>query len=81
MDILIKLGNIFIIKEETLDVPQVKTATCGSTSFMLHAIRTSNLFQNKLSITTSLFDLTPNKFLKVIKTYISEKPYIPQNKL
>ena len=42
-------------------------------SFTLNAIRTWNLFQNKLSTTTSLPNLTPTKFLKVIKTYISEK--------
>ena len=35
--------------------------------------RTWNFFQNKVNITLSLPDLTPTKFLKVIKTYISEK--------
>ena len=66
--------NIFIIQEETpLDVPEVKTTTYGSNSFTLHAIRTWNFFQNKLSITTSLPNLTPTKFLKVVKRYISEK--------
>ena len=55
------------------DVPQVKTTTYGSNSFILHAIRTWSLFQNKLITTTSLPNLTPTKFLKVIKTYISEK--------
>ena len=58
----------------SLDVTQVKATTYGSNSFTLHAIRTWNFFQqNKLSITTSLPDLTPTKFLKVIKTDISEK--------
>ena len=57
----------------SLDVLQVKTTTYGSNSFTLHAIRTWNFFQNKLSTTTSLPNLTPTKFLKVIKTYISEK--------
>ena len=56
------------------DVPHVKTTTYGSNSFTLHAIRrTWNFFQNKLSTTTSLPNLTPTKFLKVIKTCISEK--------
>ena len=68
--------NIFIIQEETpLDVPEVKTTTYGSNSFTLHVIRTWNFFfQNKLGTTTSLPNLlTPNKFLEVIKTCISEK--------
>ena len=65
----------------SLDVPQVKTTTYGSNSFTLHAIRTWNFFQNKLSTTTSLPNLTPTESLKVIKTYISEKAEIPQNKL
>ena len=56
----------------SLDVLQVKTTTYGSNSFTLHAIRTWNYFQNKLSITTLLHDLTPSKFL-VIKIFISEK--------
>ena len=57
----------------SLDVPQVKTTTYGSNPFTLHAIHTWNLFQNKLSTTSSLPNLTPTKFLKVIKTCISEK--------
>ena len=57
----------------SLYVPQVKTTTYGSNPFTLHAIRAWNLFQNKLSTTTSLRNLTPTKFLKAIKTYISEK--------
>ena len=74
--------NIFISKTRqhlyktkgiSLDVPQVKTTTYGFNSFTLHAIRTWNFLQNKLSTTTSLPNLTPTKFLKVIKTYISEK--------
>ena len=56
----------------SLDVLQAKM-TYGSNSFTLHAIRTWSLFQNKLITTTSLPNLTPTKFLKVIKTYISEK--------
>ena len=51
----------------SLDVPQVKTTTYGSKSFTLHGIRTWNLFPNKLSTTASLPNLTPTKFLKVIK--------------
>ena len=52
----------------SLDVPQVKTTTYGSNSFTLHAIGTWNFFQNKLSATSSLPNLTPTKFLKIIKT-------------
>ena len=63
----------------SLGVPQVKTTTYGSNSFTLHAIRTWNFSQNKHSITTSLPNLTTTKFLKVIKTCISEKAKIPQN--
>ena len=54
------------------DVSPGKT-TYGSNTSRLHAICTWNFFQNKVNITTSLLDLTPTKFLKVIKTYISEK--------
>ena len=65
--------HLYNTRGNSLDVPQVKTTTYGSNSFTLHAIRTWNFFQNKLSTTTSLPNLTPTKFLKVIKTYISEK--------
>ena len=68
-------------RRNSLDVPQVKTTTYGTNSFTLHAIRAWNFFQNKLSTTSSLPNLTLTKFLKVIKTYISEKAKIPQNKL
>ena len=73
--------HLYNTRGNSLDVPQVKTTTYGSNSFTLHAIRTWNFFQNKLSTTTSLPNLTPTEFLKVIKTYISEKAEIPQNKL
>ena len=65
--------HLYNTRGNSLDVPQVKTTTYGSNSFTLHAIRTWNFFQNKLSITTSLPNLTPTKFLKVIKGYISGK--------
>ena len=65
--------HLFDTKGNSLDVSQVKTMTYASNSFTLHAIRTWNFFQNKLSTTASLPNLTPTKFLKVIKTYISEK--------
>ena len=65
--------HLYNTRGNSLDVPQVKTTTYGSNSFTLHAIRTWSLFQNKLITTTSLSNLTPIKFLKVIKTYISEK--------
>ena len=65
--------NLYNTRRNSLDVPQVKTTTYGSNSFTLHAIRTRNFFQNKLSTTTLLPNLTPTKFLKVIKIYISEK--------
>ena len=65
--------HLYNTRGNSLDVPQVKTTTYGSNSFTLHAIRTWNSFQNKLSITILLPDLTPIKFLKVIKIYISEK--------
>ena len=56
-----------------LDVLQGKTTTYGSNSFTLHAICTWSFLKNKISITTSPSSLTLTKFLKVIKTYISEK--------
>ena len=65
--------HLYNTRGNSLDVPQVKTTTYGSNSFTLHAIRTWNFFENKLSTTTSLSNLTPTKFLKVIKTYISQK--------
>ena len=65
--------HLYNTRGNSLDVPQVKTTTYASNSFTLHAIRTWNFFQNKLSTTTSLPNLTPTKLLKVIKTYICEK--------
>ena len=64
--------HLYNTRGNSLDVAQVKTMTYGSKSFTLHAIRTWNFFQNELSITTSLPNLTPTKFPKVIKTYNSE---------
>ena len=64
--------RLYNTKENSLDVRQVKTMTYASNSFTLHAIRSWNFFQNKLSITSLLPNLTPAKFLKIIKTYISE---------
>ena len=72
-DFINKTRHLYNTRGNSLDVPQVKTTTYGSNSFTLHAICTWNFFQNKLSTTTSLPNLTPTKFLKVIKTYISEK--------
>ena len=65
--------HLYNTRGNSLDVPQVKTTTYASNSFTLHGIRTWNFFQNKLSTTTSLPNLTPTKLLKVIKTYICEK--------
>ena len=65
--------HFYNIRRSSLDIPKVQTTTFGSNSFTLHAIRTWNFFQNKVNITTSLPDLTPPKFRKVIKTYISGK--------
>ena len=65
--------HLYNTRGNSLGVPQVKTTTYGSNSFTLHAIRTWNFFQNKLITNTSLPNLTPIKFLKFIKTYISEK--------
>ena len=65
--------HLYNTRGNSLDAPQFKTMTDGSKSFTLHAIRTWNFFQNKLSTTTSLPNLTPTKFLKVIKTCFSEK--------
>ena len=67
------IQHLYNTRGNSFDVPQVKTTTYGSNSFKLHAIRTWNFFQNKLRTTTSLPNLTPTKFLKFIKTYISEK--------
>ena len=47
----------------SLDVLQVKTTTYDSNSFTLYAIHTWNFYQNKLSTTTSLPNLTPTKSL------------------
>ena len=58
--------HLYNTRGNSLDVPQVKTTTYGSNSFTLHAIRTWNFFENKLSTTTSLPNLTPTKFLKFI---------------
>ena len=65
--------HFYNTRGNSLDVPQVKTISCGFNSFTLHAVCTWNFFQKKLSTTTLLPNLTPTKFLKVIKTYISEK--------
>ena len=46
--------HLYNTRGNSLDLLQVKTTTYGSHSFTLHTIRTSNFFQNKLSITTSL---------------------------
>ena len=59
--------HLYNKRGNSLDLPKVKTTTYGSNSFTLQAIRTWNFFQNKVNITTSLPDLTPTKFLKVIK--------------
>ena len=66
-------SHLYNTSGNSLDVPQVKATSYGSNSFTLHVIRTWNFFQNKLSTTTSLSNSTSTKFLKVIKTYISEK--------
>ena len=65
--------HFYNTRGNSLDVPQVKTTSYGFNSFTLHAVCTWYFFQNKLSTTTSLPNVTPIKFLKVIKTYISEK--------
>ena len=44
--------HLYNTRGNFLDVPQVKTATYGSNSFTLHAIRKWNFFENKLSTTT-----------------------------
>ena len=64
---------LYNTRRNFLDVLQGKTTTYGSNSFTLHAICTWSFLQNKISITTSPSSLTLTKFLKVIKTYISEK--------
>ena len=51
-----KTRHLYNTRGNSLDVPQVKTTTYGSNSFTLHAIRTLNFFQNKLSMTTSLLN-------------------------
>ena len=70
-----KTRHLYIRRGNSLGVPQVKTTTYGSKSFTLHAICTWNFFQNKLSTTTSLPNLTPTKFLKVIKTSLKKLGY------
>ena len=70
--------HLYNTRGNSLDVPQVKTATYGSNSFTLHAICTWDFFQNKLSTTASLPNLTLTKFLKVIKTCIFKKAQIPK---
>ena len=64
--------HFYSTRGNSLDVLQVKT-TYGSNSFTIHAIHIWNFFKNELSITTLLPNITSTKFLKVIKTYISEK--------
>ena len=74
--------HLYNTRGNSLDVPQVKTTTYGSNSFTLHAIRTWNFFQNKLSITTLLPNLTPTKLLKLLKhTSLKKLRNKPQNKL
>lgn len=68
--------SVYNTKGNSLAVPQVKTATFGPNSFILHAIRAWNFFQNKGNITTSLSDLTHTKFLKIIEICIPENAYI-----
>ena len=61
------IQHLYNTRGNSLDVPQVKTTTYGPNLFTVHSIRTWNFFQNKLSIPTSLPDLTPTIFLKVLK--------------
>ena len=53
--------HLYNTRGNSLYVPQVKTMTYSSNSFTLHAMRTWNFFQNKLSTTTSLHNLTQLK--------------------
>ena len=41
--------NFYNARGNSLEVPQVETATYGSNSFILHAIREWNFFQNKFN--------------------------------
>ena len=74
--------HLYNTRGNSLHVLQVKTTTYGFNSFTLHAIRTWNFFQNKLSITTLLPNLTPTKLLKLLKhTSLKKLRNKPQNKL
>ena len=55
--------HLYNTRGNSLDVLQVKTTTYDSNSFTLYAIHTWNFYQNKLSTTTSLPNLTPTKSL------------------
>ena len=55
--------HLYNTRGNSLDVLQVKTTTYNSNSFTLYAIHTWNFYQNKLSTTTSLPNLTPTKSL------------------
>ena len=57
-----KTRHFYNTRGNSLDVPQVKTTTYDSNSFTLYAIHTWNFYQNKLSTTTSLPNLTSTKF-------------------
>ena len=58
-----KTRHLYNTRGNSLDVLQVKTTTYDSNSFTLYAIHTWNFYQNKLSTTTSLPNLTPTKSL------------------
>ena len=55
--------HLYNTRGNSLDVLQVKTTTNDSNSLTLYAIHTWNFYQNKLSTTTSLPNLTPTKSL------------------
>ena len=75
-NLLIKPDNMFIIQEETpLMFRKLKQQlTVPPHSHYLQFVHGISFKTNSAPLGTSLPNLTPTKFLKVIKTYISEKP-------
>ena len=67
--------HLYNPRGNSLDVLQVKTTTYGSNSFILHAIRSWNLFQNKANITISLPELTPTKKVRYHKTNLKDSRF------
>ena len=61
------------MRGNSLNVPPMKTTTCGSNSVTCCAIRDWNKLQNKLNPESALPDLSGHKFLKTTKKIIADR--------